>query len=146
MYKYKFLQAGQLPWEHMSFLQNLLNFITKYLKHEADGDLNIWVDKLAPVASKIGDINIYYQCNMIKRQWRCYPQWRIAPLTSITKLLLLPKFDNSSPSVTQDKEVSHMIMSWWHHYCLRQSTQRKPFNSVYLLSKFNVSMLRTLKT
>ena len=28
-----------------------------------------------------------------------------------TELLLLPKFDNSSPSVTQDKEICHMIMS-----------------------------------
>ena len=24
MYKYKSLQIGQLPWEHLSFLQNLL--------------------------------------------------------------------------------------------------------------------------
>ena len=46
MYKYKFLQVGQLPREHLSFLQNLLNyFITKYLKHEVDGNLSIWVDK-----------------------------------------------------------------------------------------------------
>ena len=45
MYKYKFLQAGQLPREHLSFLQNLLNFfITKYLK-QVDDDLSIWVDK-----------------------------------------------------------------------------------------------------
>ena len=45
MYKYKFLQAGQLPWEYLSFLQNLLNFfITKYLK-QVDDDLSIWVDK-----------------------------------------------------------------------------------------------------
>ena len=41
MYKYKFLQAGQLPREHLSFLQNLLNFfITKYLK-QVDDDLSI---------------------------------------------------------------------------------------------------------
>ena len=33
MHKCKFLEAGQLPQEHLSFLQNLLNFfITKYLK------------------------------------------------------------------------------------------------------------------
>ena len=31
--------------------------------------------------------------------------------TAITELLLLPKFDNSSPSVTRDKEICHMIMS-----------------------------------
>ena len=42
MYKYKFLQVGQLPREHLSFLQNPLNyFITKYLKHEVDGDLRV---------------------------------------------------------------------------------------------------------
>ena len=46
MYKYKFLQVGQLPQEHLPFLQYLLNyFIAKYLKHEVDGDLSIWVDK-----------------------------------------------------------------------------------------------------
>ena len=45
MYKYKFLQAGQLPQEYQSFLQNLLNyFITKYLKQVND-KLSIWVDK-----------------------------------------------------------------------------------------------------
>ena len=45
MYKYKFLQAGQLPREHLSFLQNLLNFfITKYLKHSSCGLYN-WIYK-----------------------------------------------------------------------------------------------------
>ena len=40
MYKYKFLQVGQLPREHLSFLQNPLNFfITKYLKHEVNKSL-----------------------------------------------------------------------------------------------------------
>ena len=35
MYKYKSLQAGQLPQEHLPFLQNLLNYIiTKYLKQD----------------------------------------------------------------------------------------------------------------
>ena len=32
---------------------------------------------------------------------------RSALSTSITELLLLPKFDNSSPSVTRDKDLSH---------------------------------------
>ena len=42
MYKYKTLQAGQLPQEHLSFLQNLLNFIiTKYLNQEVDDDLSV---------------------------------------------------------------------------------------------------------
>ena len=46
MYKYKSLQAGQLPQENLSFLQNLLNFIiTKYSKQEVDGDLSVCVDE-----------------------------------------------------------------------------------------------------
>ena len=50
MYKYKSLQAGQLPREHLSFLQNLLNFIfTKYLKQEVNDDLSICVDKHSPM-------------------------------------------------------------------------------------------------
>ena len=59
-------------------------------------------------------------------------------MTSITELLLLPKFNNSSPSGTRDKEICHVIMSC-HHYRLRRSTQWNPFNDVYLLSKFDVS-------
>ena len=65
MYKHKFLQVVQLPQEHLSFLQNLLNyFITKYLKREVDDHLSIWVDKRS--SSITGDIKIY-QCHMIKR-------------------------------------------------------------------------------
>ena len=60
------------------------------------------------------------------------------PIDVYTELLLLPKFDNSSPSVTRDKEICHVIMSC-HHYRLRRSTQWNPFNDVYLLSKFDVS-------
>ena len=52
MYKYKSLQAGQLPQEHLSFLQKMLNFIiTKYLKQEVDDNLSICVDKHNPCAS-----------------------------------------------------------------------------------------------
>ena len=52
MYKYKSLQAGQLPREYLSFLQNLLNFIiTKYLIQEVDDDLCICVDEGNPVTS-----------------------------------------------------------------------------------------------
>ena len=49
MYKYKNLQAGQLPQEHLLFLQNLLDFIiTKYLKPEVDDKLSICVDEHSP--------------------------------------------------------------------------------------------------
>ena len=68
MYKYKSLQVGQLPWEHLPFLQNLLNFIiTKYLKQEVDDDLSVCVDEHSPCGLSItGDIKIY-QCHVMKR-------------------------------------------------------------------------------
>ena len=68
MYKYKSLNAGQLPREHLSFLQNLLNFIiTKYLKKEFDDDLTVGVDERSPCGLSVtGDIKIY-QCHVIKR-------------------------------------------------------------------------------
>ena len=66
MYKYKSLQVGQLPLEHLSFLQNLLNFIiTKYLKQEVDSDLSVCLDKRNPCGLSITrDIKIY-QCHVI---------------------------------------------------------------------------------
>ena len=68
MYKYKSLREGQLPQEHLSFLQNLLNFIiTKYLKQEADDNLRVCVDERSPCGPSItGDVKIY-QCHVIKR-------------------------------------------------------------------------------
>ena len=68
MYKYKKLKADQLPREHLSFLQNLLNFIiTKYLKKEFNDDLSVGVDERSPWDLPItGDIKIY-QCCVIKR-------------------------------------------------------------------------------
>ena len=68
MYKYKSLKVCQLSQEHMSFLQNLLNFIiTKYLKQEVDDDLSVCVDEHSPCGLSItGDIKIY-QCHVIKR-------------------------------------------------------------------------------
>ena len=57
MYKYKSLQAGQLPQEHLLFLQNLLDF----------DDLSVCVDERSPCGLSVtGDIKIY-QCHVIKR-------------------------------------------------------------------------------
>ena len=69
MYKYKSLQAGHLPPENLSFLQNLLNFIiTKYIKQEVHDNINVCADERSPHGlSIIGDTKIY-QCHMIKRQ------------------------------------------------------------------------------
>ena len=68
MYKYKSLQEGQLPQEHLLFLQNLLNFIiTKYLKQEVDDDLSVCVNGRSPCGlSLTGDVKIY-QSHVIKR-------------------------------------------------------------------------------
>ena len=68
MYKYKSLQAGQLPQEHLSFLQNLLNFIiTEHLKKEFNDDLTVGMDECSPCGLSVtGDIKIY-QCDMVKR-------------------------------------------------------------------------------
>ena len=68
MYKYKSLQQGQLPREHLSFLQNLLNFIiTKYLMQEVDDNLMTCMDQRSSCGlSMTGDSKIY-QCLMIKR-------------------------------------------------------------------------------
>ena len=54
MYKYKILQAGQLPQEHLSFMQTLLDFvITKYFKQEVDDNLSICVDECIPCGLSI---------------------------------------------------------------------------------------------
>ena len=55
MYKYKSLQEVQLPWEHLSFLQNF----TKYLKQEVNNDLSVCVDERSLCGLSItGDIKI----------------------------------------------------------------------------------------
>ena len=68
IYTYKSLQAGQLPRERLSFLQNLQNFIiTKYLKQEVDEDLHVCVDQHSPCDLPItGDIKIN-QCHVTNR-------------------------------------------------------------------------------
>ena len=67
MYKYKSLQAGQLPREHLSVLQSLLSFIiTKYFKQEVSDDLSGCIDESSPCGLSTGDIKIY-QCHVIKR-------------------------------------------------------------------------------
>ena len=66
MYKYKFLQAGQLPREHVflaksaEFFYHII-FETSRWRPEAFEWINV-----VPVASIIGDIKIY-QCHVIKR-------------------------------------------------------------------------------
>ena len=111
IYKYKRLQVGQLPWQHLFFLQNLLNFIiTKYFKQVND-NLSICVYEHSPCGLSIsGDIKIC-KCHVIKSQWCYYPQWRSVLSTSMTELFLLPKLDHCSPSVTRDKDICYVIIS-----------------------------------
>ena len=60
MYKYKSLQAGQLPRKQLCCLQKLLNFIiTKYLKQEVDNELSICMDEHSPCSLSTEDIKIY---------------------------------------------------------------------------------------
>ena len=93
MYKYKSLQAGQLPQEHLSFLQNLLNFIiTKYLKQEVNDDLSICMNVRSPCGLSItGDIKIYQSHNQ-------------------KVMTLLPPM------------VSYQLLSWSSFYCLNLIT------------------------
>ena len=68
MYKYKSLHAGQLPQEHLPFLQNFLDFIvTKYLMQEVDDDLIVCVDERSPCGLSITAGIKIYQCHVIQR-------------------------------------------------------------------------------
>ena len=103
---------GQLPPDHLFFLQNLNFIITKYLKEEVECDLSICMDEHSSWGlSKTGDIKII-NVSRSKGNDVTTPDEEVPyQPTSITKLLLLPTFDNSSSSITQDKEICHVIKS-----------------------------------
>ena len=107
--QYKSLQVCHQSQEHLSFLQNLLNFIiTKYFKQEVDDDLSLCVVE----RSHCGLYNWRYKdLSMSLDEKVVMLLWRSALWTSLTELLFLPKFDNNSPFVTQDQEIYHVIMS-----------------------------------
>ena len=48
-------------------------------------------------------------CYAIKANYVTIPNGEVS-YRRLIELLLLPKFDNSNPSVTRDKEVCHVIM------------------------------------
>ena len=81
MYKYRSLQVGQLPREHLSFSQNLLNcIITKYLKQEVDDDLSVCVNERGSSDLSItGNIKIY-RCYMIKKFTMLLPSMKKCPI------------------------------------------------------------------
>ena len=65
MYRCKSLKAGQVPREHLSFLQNLLNFfITKYLKKEFDDDLTVGMDECNPCGLSVTGDNLITVANL----------------------------------------------------------------------------------
>ena len=112
MCKYKNLQAGQLPLQHLSFLQNLLNFIiTKNLEQEVHDDLSIYVNERSPCGfSIIGDKDLLMARD--QKVMTILTQWRNTLWTSIKELFLLLKFDHSSPSVTRDKRFVKVTWLW----------------------------------
>ena len=80
--------------------------ITKYLKQEVDDNLYTSVDEQSLCIT--GDIKIHLtwsKSNVTTHNGEVPYQMK--------ELLLLPKFDNSSPFVTRYKEIwqSHIIMS-----------------------------------
>ena len=107
MYKCKSLQEFQLPWAHLLFLQNFI--ITKYLK-QVDDDLSICMNERSPCGLSItGDIDL--SLSRDQKVMTLLPPMEKFPIDSITVLFLLLKFDNSSSSVTRDKEICQVIMS-----------------------------------
>ena len=66
--QYESLQVCQLSQEHLSFLQNLLNFIiTKYFKQEVDDDLSLCVVESSHCGLSITEDIKIYQCHLMKR-------------------------------------------------------------------------------
>ena len=86
------------------------SFYHKIFEHEVDGELSIWVDK----CSSCGLYNWRY-----KDLSMSHDQKAMALLFPMEKCLIsfyhrvafIAQFDDSSPSVTRDKEICHMIMS-----------------------------------
>ena len=91
------------------FLAKFLKFYYhKYLKQEVDDNLSLCVVEHSPC----GLSNWRYKDLQMSSDEKVMTLlWRSALLTSITGLLLLPNFDNSSCSVIRDREICHMIMS-----------------------------------
>ena len=85
-------------------------FYHKIFEHEVDGELSIWVDK----CSSCGLYNWRY-----KDLSMSHDQKTMALLFPMEKCLIsiyhrvafIAQFDDSSPSLTWDKEICHMIIS-----------------------------------
>ena len=67
MYKYKRLQPGQLPRDHLSFSQNLLSYYHKIFETRSRYDLSIFVDERNPCGFSLAEDIKIYQCDVIKR-------------------------------------------------------------------------------
>ena len=79
--------------------------------NEVHDDLSVCVNECSPCGLSItGDIKIC-QCLVSKGNDLTTPDGEVPYQLLSKELLLLPKFNNSSPSITQAKEIFHMIMS-----------------------------------
>ena len=58
-------------------------------------------------------------------------------LTSINELLLLPKFNNSSPSVTRDKKIVKVTLLWAGHSYYTSLGKRLGLEKQYKPSPFD---------
>ena len=96
MYKYNSLPVCQLPWEHLFFLQNLLNFIiAKYLK-QVDDDLSACLDECCPCGlSIIGDTNL--SMSLDQKVIMLLPLVEKFPVNVYHRVAFKPKFITVAP-------------------------------------------------
>ena len=101
MYKYKFVEVVQKSAE---------SFYHKIFEHEVDDELSIWVDK----CSSCGLYNWRYKDLSMSHDQKAmalpFPMEKCL-ISFYHRVAFVAQFDDSSPSVTRDKEISHMIMS-----------------------------------
>ena len=110
MYKYKSPQAGQLPQEHLSFLQNLLNFmIKKYLKQDFD-TLSISINEHSPWGFSVTEDIKIYQCHVVKSNG-ITPNGEVPYRLPSRSCFCCLNLTTAAP-VTRDKEIcqSRMII------------------------------------
>ena len=108
MYNSKNLQTGQLPQEHLSFLQNLLNF---NLKQEVNDNLSICMDEHSPCGLTItGDIKIYQLLHDQKVMALLTPHGEVLYGLPSRSYFYCPNLITVAP-VTRDKDIcqSHLI-------------------------------------
>ena len=86
------------------------SFYHKIFEHEVDGELSIWVDK----CSSCGLYNWRYKDLSMSHDQKVmtllFPMKKCL-ISFYHRVAFIAQFDDSSPSVTWDKETCHMIIS-----------------------------------